>query len=111
MAPIAGIEWRFANQTVHPRFGTQPAESVRSFKSYRGALDSRDIAVGNDTDAYGNGVPDGCEQDCNSNGMSDFNELQADLTLEWALAERRRSVVALGLSGFESEPGGGRSAR
>ena len=28
---------------------------------------------------------------------------QADLTLEWALAERRRSVVALGLSGFESE--------
>ena len=29
---------------------------------------------------------------------------QADLTLEWALAERRRTVVALGLSGFESEP-------
>lgn len=29
---------------------------------------------------------------------------QADLTLEWALAENRRSVVALGLSGFESEP-------
>ena len=29
---------------------------------------------------------------------------QADPTLEWALAERRRTVVALGLSGFESEP-------
>jgi adenosine deaminase len=29
---------------------------------------------------------------------------QADLTLEWALAERERTVVALGLSGFESEP-------
>jgi aminodeoxyfutalosine deaminase len=29
---------------------------------------------------------------------------QADLTLEWALAERRRTVAALGLSGFESEP-------
>ncbi|MFQ5350371.1 MAG: adenosine deaminase, partial [Thermoanaerobaculia bacterium] len=29
---------------------------------------------------------------------------QADLTLEWALAERWRSVAALGLSGFESEP-------
>ena len=29
---------------------------------------------------------------------------RADLTLEWALAERRRTVVALGLSGFESEP-------
>jgi adenosine deaminase len=29
---------------------------------------------------------------------------QADLTLEWALAESRRTVVALGLSGFESEP-------
>ncbi len=29
---------------------------------------------------------------------------QADLTLEWALAERHRTVAALGLSGFESEP-------
>jgi adenosine deaminase len=29
---------------------------------------------------------------------------RADLTLEWALAERARTVVALGLSGFESEP-------
>ena len=29
---------------------------------------------------------------------------QADATLEWALAERHRTVVALGLSGFESEP-------
>ncbi len=29
---------------------------------------------------------------------------RADLTLEWALAGRSRGVVALGLSGFESEP-------
>ena len=29
---------------------------------------------------------------------------QADATLEWALAEQGRTVVALGLSGFESEP-------
>ncbi len=29
---------------------------------------------------------------------------QADLTLEWALAEKGRTVAALGLSGFESEP-------
>lgn len=29
---------------------------------------------------------------------------QADTTLEWALAERGRTVVALGLSGFETEP-------
>jgi adenosine deaminase len=29
---------------------------------------------------------------------------RADLTLEWALAESGRTVVALGLSGFESEP-------
>lgn len=31
------------------------------------------------------------------------NPDQADATLEWALAERARTVVALGLSGFESE--------
>jgi adenosine deaminase len=31
---------------------------------------------------------------------------QADLTLEWALDESERTVVALGLSGFESEPNG-----
>ena len=29
---------------------------------------------------------------------------QADTTLDWALAEQGRTVVALGLSGFESEP-------
>ena len=32
------------------------------------------------------------------------NRDQADATLEWALAEQGRTVAALGLSGFESEP-------
>ena len=34
------------------------------------------------TDAYGNGIPDECEADCNTNGTSDHTEIQADITLD-----------------------------
>ena len=36
--------------------------------------------------------------------VRDVGPQRADQTLEWALAGRRRGVVALGLSGFESSP-------
>ncbi len=46
MAAVAGVERRFADQTVHARFGTQPTERIVAFKTDGCAFNAGDIAVG-----------------------------------------------------------------
>jgi len=46
MPAVAGIERRFAHQAMHAGLGAQPAEGIRPFDAYRGALDADDFTVG-----------------------------------------------------------------
>ena len=39
-----------------------------------------DIVDGTSSDLYGNAVPDECETDCNDNDISDYTEIQADMS-------------------------------
>ncbi|MBL9141123.1 MAG: hypothetical protein JNK53_04595, partial [Phycisphaerae bacterium] len=45
-------------------------------------VDAFDIEQQTSLDAWGNGIPDECERDCNGNGMADYSEIQANMALD-----------------------------
>jgi outer membrane protein assembly factor BamB len=47
-----------------------------------GIPDDWDIATGASQDRFGNGIPDECEADCDADGVSDYTQIQSEMSLD-----------------------------